>query len=176
MGACTQTNNMVVVPPWTVIYADRVAGSVTHRKERPPRCVNSRGPWTPEGHRMPPPPYITPSETREFATCNGNSRGEHYVYLASDKRGRILYIGQTVDLFARFAQHRQQASWYPDLAHVKVDVFHHRDDALRWERYLIERWNPPHNIDHVNRRSAESIRWARQHAEWRARRVPELLT
>lgn len=121
---------------------------------------------------MPGVPYIKPSETREFGSLNGKARGEYYVYIVSDERGRLLYIGTTNDLFTRFAQHRTKANWYGDMAHVKVEVFHRQDDARRWEYYLIGRFNPPHNIKGVHHKTAEHIRWARQHAEWRQRRVP----
>lgn len=124
---------------------------------------------------MPPTKYTPlnePVETYELQSFNGKARREHYVYIASDERGRILYVGETIDIYRRFSQHSRESAWYTEMAHVKVEVFLSKDEARRRETHLILRFAPPHNIDKVDRRTTEQRRWARQQAELRARQVP----
>jgi len=122
---------------------------------------------------MPIPPYTEPLETSADRALAGRGGKKTYVYLASDERGRLLYVGITSDIYRRFGQHAAKAVWYPKMAHLATELYATRDQAARRERQLIERYDPPHNI--MLRHGDGAYRNMARIADAKARRVPALL-
>lgn len=64
-----------------------------------------------------------------------NERKPHLVYRFYDRRGRLLYVGCTVDPKRRFRDHRCQRPWWSDVAEVTgwwyPDQFTARDVEAR---------------------------------------------
>lgn len=120
-----------------------------------------------------PTPQEPSAVSRTSVPVLAKDPGRHYVYLASDSRGRLLYIGVTTDVFRRMGNHADRAPWYPNLAHLEVEEHASRDEALRREAHLIRRFAPKHNTLHT--RSAVAYARMRQVADAKRNRVPELL-
>ena len=70
-----------------------------------------------------------------------------YVYKAFDRQDRLLYVGVTSDLDARFAAHRSTSQWWPYMSrHSLIGPFENRADALAAERDLIKSERPLYNV------------------------------
>lgn len=84
----------------------------------------------------------------DYGRIQDPARSEHYVYRLLSARGRTLYIGCTMNLAARIAEHRRNAR----LGHLFTDYstigpFNYQD-ARRAEAVLILTETPPHNSEH----------------------------
>ena len=87
---------------------------------------------------------VQPSETHEFAPLK-RQPGVHYVYLASDARGRLLYVGIAEDVYRRLGQHAAASEWYDAMEHLTVEVHRSKEQAANREALLISVHAPPHN-------------------------------
>lgn len=67
------------------------------------------------------------------------------VYIAHDSGGRIIYVGITGSLAARFAAHKKADLWWSCAASIEVEMWPDRPAAAERERTLIEQLDPPHN-------------------------------
>lgn len=70
------------------------------------------------------------------------------VYRFYDKRGRLLYIGMSINAVRRMEEHRATKAWWLDVADVKVDMYPDRASAERAEREAIQRERPRWNVIH----------------------------
>lgn len=68
------------------------------------------------------------------------------VYTVTDKQGRVIYVGQTNNLFSRMAQHRNRSKWWPHAHRVTWQEMRTRVGALRLEERLIRTHQPPFNV------------------------------
>lgn len=84
-----------------------------------------------------------------------------YVYRLADELGLLLYVGVAVDVGRRFMQHARHKRWWPQVAHVDLELFATRFEALDAERLAIinERpiYNQVHNADNAGR--VDEVRW-----------------
>lgn len=126
-----------------------------------PASCNSRGQAvTVEGADM---PIVETHDARDHtptqplvvieheAALNRRDEDITYVYIASDLRGRIIYVGITHDVYVRMAGHSRNSAWYPQMRHLRTEVHRTREDAGRRERELIRLYCPPYNKDHNGR-------------------------
>lgn len=67
------------------------------------------------------------------------------VYRIFDIRGRLLYVGCSVNLLARIGWHRANQDWWPDVASVTSVEFDTQVDALAVEREAIRTERPLYN-------------------------------
>jgi hypothetical protein len=67
------------------------------------------------------------------------------LYRHFDKKGRLLYVGQSLNAVSRLQQHRGNSGWYNEIAYIKIEKFETYHDALDAERKAIERERPLYN-------------------------------
>lgn len=68
------------------------------------------------------------------------------VYRFYDGLGRLLYVGITFDLGARFKQHERKATWWGQQRSVRIIWRDTRSEAAAEERVAIRDEKPLHNI------------------------------
>lgn len=73
---------------------------------------------------------------------------ETAVYKMFDADGRLLYVGMTVDLKARYREHKMCKQWWERVDHAKTKVmwFDNRAEASEMEIALIQHEDPEGNI------------------------------
>lgn len=76
----------------------------------------------------------------------------HALYRFYDERGRLLYIGITGDVRARFRQHADSKAWWKQVAVREIVHCRTRADLLAAEREAIIRERPRYNVIHNGRR------------------------
>lgn len=69
-----------------------------------------------------------------------------YVYVVSDRAGRIIYIGQTVAPWNRIGQHAKGALWWGEAFSFAFFGYASQQDALMVETELIARHRPAWNV------------------------------
>lgn len=69
----------------------------------------------------------------------------HYVYRCFDADGSALYVGCTLDVRRRMAQHRRNKPWADLVDHVEVTTHAGRRAGFAVERDEIKRLAPIHN-------------------------------
>lgn len=74
----------------------------------------------------------------------------HFVYLAFDQAGELLYIGQTRRPHSRAEAHRSSSPWFQDAARFRMLGPYSKSVALTLERRLIEQRQPAHNVKWVS--------------------------
>lgn len=67
------------------------------------------------------------------------------VYVVRTVGGKVLYVGITSDLRARFAVHKHRSRWWDPTSQVTVEAWPTWKAARRREALLIERLRPEHN-------------------------------
>ena len=75
-----------------------------------------------------------------------NAARPHFVYKLWAK-DRCLYVGMTVNLGGRLAQHQRTQSWWKSVTDVEAALYFDRDEARRMEDEAILRHQPRHNIN-----------------------------
>lgn len=88
------------------------------------------------------------------------------LYRLYDADDVLLYVGVTYNPKARFTQHRDTKSWWPQVARTEFQWFPSRSEAEAAERELIEAEAPPHNVLHHPVRGAQ-LRAANSEQYWR---------
>jgi len=68
------------------------------------------------------------------------------VYRLYNARAELLYVGMANDPRARFAQHKEQQPWWPDVAFYRLEWHATRGAALDAEATAIINETPLHNI------------------------------
>ena len=89
-----------------------------------------------------------------------------FVYRVYDADARLIYVGETGNLFQRLDTHAMQTWWAPQVAHVKATVYPSRELALAAERACIRHEDPRWNI---------TGSW-RRHRSWTADRYVDYVT
>lgn len=67
------------------------------------------------------------------------------LYRHFDKRGRLLYVGVSLNAFNRFLQHEKRA----EVSRMDIETFVTRRDALRAERVAVIKEKPLYNALHA---------------------------
>jgi predicted GIY-YIG superfamily endonuclease len=95
------------------------------------------------------------------------------LYRFFDADGGLLYIGVSMNVWARFSQHRQGSAFFPDAASVTMQGgFSSRAKLLVAERTAIRREKPRFNVVHNRPKpkpksaSRSEAAWARVHESW----------
>lgn len=83
----------------------------------------------------------------DFERIKDPARREHYVYTLLGPRGRIIYIGCSMNLTLRLKEHRRNALWGHLWTRVKARGPYNYQTARRLEREAIEAAQPPFNIE-----------------------------
>ncbi|WP_299487281.1 hypothetical protein [uncultured Gordonia sp.] len=74
---------------------------------------------------------------------------ELVLYRFFDGEGRLLYIGKSINVWNRFANHRRDGKFYPDAAQVTLTRgFSNEAELLEAEAAAIKSEKPIHNIAH----------------------------
>lgn len=71
------------------------------------------------------------------------------LYRHFDAAGALLYVGVSVDVLARTANHLRDAHWSRQIAQITVARFESRSEALRAEWLAIYNERPKHNTMHA---------------------------
>jgi hypothetical protein len=108
--------------------------------------------------------------TIDLKTIPRGEPGEHWVYSHIGEDGTVLYVGCTSRPRDRTRAHKSAASWWSEVARVKVfGPWAVRADALAEERRRIEESHPPFNITHTPRKLEVA---QRGHTTRRLNKVP----
>jgi predicted GIY-YIG superfamily endonuclease len=67
------------------------------------------------------------------------------LYRHFDKRGRLLYVGVSLNTVARLAQHRDQAHWFDRITRIEIESFATRQEACKAEAEAIREERPFYN-------------------------------
>lgn len=90
----------------------------------------------------------------------------YFLYVLSDAKGEVLYVGRSADVAARLRNHYYEASnpdttqslpkalWLMDVRRVDMAGPFTWDEAVTRERHLIEQEQPPGNVVHTRRLKA----------------------
>lgn len=68
------------------------------------------------------------------------------LYRFYDSDNTLLYVGVTVDLERRLAEHLNEKHWYTDMERIKVEHFPSRYAAESAEKRAIRQEFPLHNV------------------------------
>jgi hypothetical protein len=74
------------------------------------------------------------------------------LYRHFDAKGRLLYVGISLNSLGRFKEHKVTSSWRADIARIEIAYFPTKRDALRAERKAIREESPIWNKTHAIRR------------------------
>jgi excinuclease UvrABC nuclease subunit len=74
------------------------------------------------------------------------------LYRHFDADGNLLYIGVSLNAFARLAQHRDSSSWFSEIANVTFQAFETREAVLEAEASAIQAENPKYNVHHKGKK------------------------
>lgn len=85
----------------------------------------------------------------DYARIKDPNRREHFAYILIGPRGKILYIGSTMNLRRRLREHRSSA--WGSYSRVKAFGPYNHDTARALERRLIETHQPVHNTEWTKR-------------------------
>jgi len=98
------------------------------------------------------------------------------LYRHFDKDGVLLYVGVSLSVVQRLAQHRDHAHWFERITRVEMQASASRDEALAAERAAIQLERPLFNIQHSRLPKPEPVeRPAPCPAPWVLTRIQELL-
>lgn len=79
--------------------------------------------------------------------CASCGRDPAFVlYRVYDRRGRLLYVGQTKDFRTRIRAHSNGSAWFRFAAFTTQRHYEARDDAIDAETEAIRNEHPRHNI------------------------------
>jgi predicted GIY-YIG superfamily endonuclease len=75
----------------------------------------------------------------------------HFVYRLLGKRGRVVYVGCTMNVSRRLAEHRRSGGIGEAFARVEVEGPYSFDEARARERELIEQRPGAFNVEWTDR-------------------------
>ncbi len=70
------------------------------------------------------------------------------LYRHFDAGGALLYVGIALSPTYRLSSHRASSVWAQSIAHVTMEWFETREEAIKAEKLAIETERPAHNIVH----------------------------
>ncbi len=86
------------------------------------------------------------------------SNGRTALYRHRDKNGTLLYVGISLSVAARLAQHEATSHWFAEVTQVDVEYFPTRDEACAAERVAIQTEHPRCNKAHTEYRAPRAKR------------------
>lgn len=78
------------------------------------------------------------------------------LYRFYDADDELLYVGISLNLPGRLHQHQKSKTWWKDVAHVAVEHFDSREEALAAEEEAIKTERPLMNVVHNTPRGAQA--------------------
>lgn len=99
---------------------------------------------------------------KESKECKKNLTGAYkekkikngfYVYRMLDKNGKIIYVGQTINLKNRMSAHfsnLDEDDWRNEVENVEYIELKTKTDMIIYEIYYIAKYYPKYNIDYKN--------------------------
>jgi excinuclease UvrABC nuclease subunit len=79
------------------------------------------------------------------------------LYRHFDAKGRLLYVGFSVTVFARTMQHMHGSSWAKLVTRIELEHFDDRNKAWRAEQLAIAKEAPMHNKNFTPKRGVMSV-------------------
>jgi hypothetical protein len=70
------------------------------------------------------------------------------LYRHYNAAAELLYVGISLNTFARLAGHRDHSAWFAEISHIKLDTFQTKEAALEAEKIAIQKERPKFNIRH----------------------------
>ena len=67
------------------------------------------------------------------------------LYRHFDKNGILLYIGISMNLFARLKAHQKQSHWFNLIDRIEIKHFETREEVLMAEKLAIQKERPLYN-------------------------------
>jgi len=74
-----------------------------------------------------------------------------YLYRHFDKSGNLLYVGISMSVLNRIAQHERSSKWFSNIDHISIQKFESRALAEKAEQIIIKAEKPFHNIVYKNK-------------------------
>jgi excisionase family DNA binding protein len=62
--------------------------------------------------------------------------------------GELLYVGISLNAFARLVGHRDHSTWFADISRVELEAFETKEAALEAEKIAIQKERPTFNVQH----------------------------
>ncbi len=81
------------------------------------------------------------------------SKAPHALYRFYNSADVLLYIGLTVNIGARFSDHRLEKPWWTEISRIALEHFPDRRSVAAAERAAIIAEKPLHNVQHNGARS-----------------------
>lgn len=75
------------------------------------------------------------------------------LYRHYDKEDRLLYIGVSLHLLSRIAQHRSNSHWFDSIAKITIENFETSEQVYEAEKKAIKKEKPLYNISSVKNTS-----------------------
>jgi predicted GIY-YIG superfamily endonuclease len=110
--------------------------------------------------RKPPDPVIQEAE------MTGAGIPTTALYRFFDADGKLLYLGVSDNLAARFKWHRETQSWWGDVARKTIAWYGTRNKALAAEDYAIKTERPAHNRQGQPKPRHHPIQWGEGEREF----------
>jgi predicted GIY-YIG superfamily endonuclease len=82
----------------------------------------------------------------------------HYVYWLFDASGALLYVGATVNVRQRLAEHRRRQHWWPQVVDVHVTETPNRNAAFELECEILRIHAPAWTASSQQRGAAQRAR------------------
>lgn len=79
----------------------------------------------------------------------------HYLYRHFNKSGKLLYVGISICALERLRQHRDDSTWFDDIATVEIERFATAKEAIAAEIVAIQKEKPLHNRAHSPKQRTE---------------------
>jgi hypothetical protein len=93
------------------------------------------------------PDVILLAESGGRRPCQGCADARQpVVYRCFAADGQLLYVGQTIRASVRFADHRRDTPWWPEVARTTVEKFPTVSEALSAELLAIQDEQPLYNV------------------------------
>jgi excinuclease UvrABC nuclease subunit len=70
----------------------------------------------------------------------------HAVYRFYNSFDELIYVGVSVDVLMRIAQHRRDKEWANEICEVELEWFSTRSEAISTENNLIKTLKPFYNL------------------------------
>ena len=104
------------------------------------------------------------------------------LYRHFDEKGRLLYVGISLNAISRAKQHGKDKPWWLEVRSIQIELFPTREEAAQAEVEAIRKEKPLYNIVHNREGPLKFIwhKWNREKAEsywWRkCEEIQDLLT
>jgi predicted GIY-YIG superfamily endonuclease len=77
------------------------------------------------------------------------------LYRFYDSENSLLYIGISINAYARAKTHQNTKEWWPEVAFIKLECFDSREFVQEAEKLAIQIEKPKYNIQHQAKHLAD---------------------